>query len=700
MRWLMVCAATLLLCPFHPAVAQPARPNILWISCEDMSPDLGCWGDAYAVSPNIDKLATQGVRYTRCFTHAGVCAPSRSGLITGMYPSSIGTNQMRCLGVPPPEVKCFPEYLRAAGYYCTNNSKTDYQFAPPFTAWDENSAKAHWRNRAKGQPFFAVFNLLTSHESQIRQSAASFEKLRANFKSEELHDPAKAKLPPYYPNTPVVRRDWANYHDVITAMDKQVGNLLKQLEDDGLADDTIVWFWSDHGRGLPRAKRWLYDSGTHVPLIVRVPEKWRKHVRPDQPDALKPGSTNDEMVAFLDFAPTMLVLAGVDRPKHFQGRPFLGVARIEPRPYVYGARDRMDETYDCIRMVRDKKYRYVRNFMPHLSYGQAIDYMDLMPTMQEWRRLHAAGKLTGPQLGYFVQPKPVEELYDTEADPHEINNLAAKPEHQETLKRLRAELLRWMKEIGDVGLIPEPDFDELKRPGGKMAQAAAPQLVQKDQRVEILCSTPGASIAYRTKADWRLYTGPIPAMAGLEARACRIGFQDSVVVGLEKQPKTEPSAPPPHWRDTIQKTDLLDRLLEVNSLDVRSGVEKFYEALKDPSGPVRYWSVIGIENQAKETSATDRAKKAFVALLADPSPSVRCAAAKALCLWGEEKQALPVLVKALREEVQGSARHHAAVALEAIGEKAKPALAEIQAATKDDYDYVQRVSGRIVKKLK
>ena len=479
-------------------------------------------------------------------------------------------------------------------------------------------------------------------------------------------------------------------------MDKQVGGILKQLDDDGLADDTIVLFWSDHGRGLPRGKRWLYDTGTRVPLIVRVPEKWRQHVRPDRPDALKPGGTNNELVAFIDFAPTMLALAGVERPKQFQGRAFLGAAKPEPRRYVYGARDRMDETYDCIRMVRDQKYRYVRNFMPHLSYGQDIDYMNVMPTMQEWRKLHAAGKLTGPQLGYFVKPKPVEELYDTEADPHEVTNLASKPEHQETLKRLRAELLRWMKEIGDVGLIPEPDFDEMKRPGGKMERVAAPILSVQDQRLTIRCDTPGASIAYRTDGAWRLYTGPIANAASIEAKACRIGFQDSAVVSQDKSPKADAAALHPHWRDALRKTDLLDRLQAIKSLDGTTDVSKYFEALKDQDGPVRYWAVIGIENLGEN----ERARKVFLPLLADPSPSVRCAAAKALCLWGEEKQALPVLVKTLKSEVQGSARHHAAVALEAIGEKARPALADIQAATQDEYDYVQRVSSRIVKKLK
>ena len=395
-----------------------ARPNILWISVEDISPDLGCYGDKNAVTPTIDRLAAEGVRFTRCFTHAGVCAPSRSGLITGCYPPSIGTHHMRCQGVPPDDVKCFPEYLRQAGYYCTNNVKTDYQFDVPATAWDESSNKADWRGRDQGQPFFSVINFITTHESQIRDPSKLTQTLVAALKPEQRHDPAKMIVPPFYPDTPVVRRDIANYYDNITAVDGQVAAVLKRLEENGLAEDTIVWFWGDHGRGMPRYKRWLYDTGLHVPLIVHVPEKWRKHVRPDNADALKPGSTIDDLTAFVDFAPTVLSLAGLPKKEHFQGQAFFGPHRaVKPREHVYGHRDRMDETYDLIRTVRDKRFRYVRNFMPWQPYSQDIAYMNEMPTMQEWRRLHAEGKLTGPAADWFRKEKPVEELYDTEADP-------------------------------------------------------------------------------------------------------------------------------------------------------------------------------------------------------------------------------------------------------------------------------------------
>lgn len=431
------CAATL-----HAA----ERPNILWISVEDMSPDLGCYGDAYAVTPHIDRLATQGVRFTHVYGHAGVCAVNRSGIITAMYPTTIGTQHMRCNRPPTEPVRCFTEWLREAGYFCSNRSKTDYNFPSPRTAWDaQGDNHEDWRNpkRRADQPFFCVINLTTTHESQIRLPEQQYRNRVKDFAAHELHDPAKAVLPPYYPDTPVVRRDWARYHDNITFMDKQVGEILAKLEADGLAEKTVVVFWSDHGRGLPRAKRWVYDSGLHVPLIVR----W--------PAVLKEGEVNDDLVALLDLGPTMLSIAQVKPPAHMQGRAFLGEHKAPPRQYVFAARDRMDEAYDLIRAVRDKRYKYIRNYEPLRSRGQAIAYMDMMPTMQEMRRLHAAGELSGPRMQYFEPTKPLEELYDTHSDPHEVNNLAGDPAHAEALARLRAAHEQWQVETGDVGFIPE-----------------------------------------------------------------------------------------------------------------------------------------------------------------------------------------------------------------------------------------------------
>ncbi|MBI1898873.1 MAG: sulfatase-like hydrolase/transferase [Acidobacteria bacterium] len=504
-----------------------SRPNVLWISCEDTSPDLGCYGDAYASTPNLDRLAAQGARFSNAFSTYGVCAPSRSSIITGMYPATIGTQHMRSQGVPPPYVKCFPEYLRAAGYYCTNNVKTDYNFAAPATAWDESSNRAHWRNRASGQPFFSVFNLTVSHESQIRAPRDQFERQTAVLAPGQRHDPEKAQVPPYYPHTPVVRRDWANYYDLVSAVDYQAGRYLKELEDAGLADHTIVFFWGDHGRGLPRAKRWVYDSGIHVPLIVR----W--------PGGLQPGSVRDQLVSLMDLGPTVLNLAGVHVPKYMQGQPFLGPNLPPARRYVFAARDRMDETYDIIRAVRDKQYKYIRNYQPCKPYAQYIDYMDQMPTLREWRHLHAQGKLKGPQQNFFAPEKPVEELYDATRDPHEVNNLAGNPEYSGTLKRLRAAHEKFMKDTGDLALLPEDQLKERMRPGGRWSEAATPSITPaggrfpKAVQVTLGCPTEGASIAWTTgsgdKPHWNLYSQPVrlDRSTAVRVKACRLGWKDS-----------------------------------------------------------------------------------------------------------------------------------------------------------------------------
>ncbi len=429
---------------FAKPAAKNKQPNVLWISAEDISPSLGCYGDSYAITPRLDQLGNEGVRFNRCFTHAGVCAISRSGLITGMYPVAIGSQHMRSQIVLPSHVKAFPEYLRGAGYWTTNRSKTDYNFPPPKAAWDENSANSRdWRGRAAGQPFFSVINLTTTHESQIRGKFG-----------DTLHDPAKAQLPPYIPDTPVTRRDWARYADLLTTLDQQVAAILDQLSVDGLANDTIVFFWGDHGQGLSRGKRWLYDSGTRTPLIIRWPGK------------LEAGSVCEDLVCFLDFAPTMLRLAGVELPSHLHGRVLPpmknGIAADGSRPsavgreFLFGHRDRMDETYDLIRSARDTRFKYIRNYAPRRTYAQNITYMNQMPTMREMRRLNAEGSLAGAPAFFFRESKPVEELFDTEADPHEVVSLADRPEHAETLQRMRAALERWQEDVSDSGLIPEP----------------------------------------------------------------------------------------------------------------------------------------------------------------------------------------------------------------------------------------------------
>jgi uncharacterized sulfatase len=437
----------------------PQRPNILWITCEDISPNLGCYGDTYARTPVLDRLARRAVIYTNAFGVTGVCAPNRSCLITGVYPSTLGSSDMRSTTWLPDHIKCFPEYLRAAGYYCTNNVKTDYNFPTPPTAWDESSRKAHFRGRQPGQPFFAVFNFTVCHESQIRQSDESFFKKTARLTPDQRHDPAEVSVPPFHVDTPEVRQDWARYHDLITAMDYQAGDVLKQLEEDGLADDTIVFFFSDHGAGMPGCKKWVWESGLHVPLIVRVPEKYA-HGAPAQP-----GTRTDRLVSFVDFAPTVLSLAGVAIPEHMQGHAFLGTAADPPREYIFGIRDRMAERYDTVRVVRDKQFQYLRNFQPHLTWSQFVSYTEQMPTMKVWRRLAEQGQLNEVQARYFQPTKPMEELYDTTADPHQIHNLAGDPRSADALARMRAECLAQMRQTHDLGLLPE--YEMHRRAAGR-----------------------------------------------------------------------------------------------------------------------------------------------------------------------------------------------------------------------------------------
>jgi N-sulfoglucosamine sulfohydrolase len=425
------------------------KPNILWITCEDINPYLGCYGDTYAITPNLDKFAAEGLMYTSAFATAPVCAPSRSCLITGVYATSLGTQHLRSDVRLPKQIRCFPEYLRSAGYYCSNNYKKDYNFTD-IDVWDESSQTAHWRKRKPGQPFFSVFNFTSTHQGQINGSDEEFfAKYRSKLEPEELHNPARVPLPPYYPDTPIVRKIWTRYYDLITFMDKQVGDLLSKLQDDGLADNTIVFFFSDHGLGVPRHKRTLYDSGLHVPLIIRFPEKY-KNLAP-----LQAGQKTDRLVSFVDFAPTILSLAGLPIPDYIQGRDFLGAQMGQSRKYIYGASSRVDEVYEMSRCVRDKRYKYIRNYMPHLPYVQPSEYPDRAEIMQELRRVVRDGGLTETQKLFWRPTRPVEELYDTQMDSHEIRNLAESTDYQRILRRMRKVHRKWMADTRDTGLLPE-----------------------------------------------------------------------------------------------------------------------------------------------------------------------------------------------------------------------------------------------------
>jgi len=435
------------------------RPNILWLSCEDISPHLGCYGDPHAMTPHLDQLALQGVRFTHAFTAAGVCAPCRSSIITGMYQNSIGTHHMRSDAKLPTWLQPFPILLRSAGYYCTNNSKTDYQFTQPAPdeIWDESSGRAHWRKGPPDKPFFAVFNFTGCHESGIA-STSKYQEVTQGLTADQRQDPNRlTTLPPYIPDTPVAREDWKRNYELITAMDAWVGELLDELKRAGKYDDTIIFFWSDHGVGLPRAKRWLYESGTHIPLIVHIPEKFRNSGQ------AATGSVNDELVSSVDFAPTVLNLAGLAIPETMQGRAFLGPNLSPARRYIYGARDRMDERYDIIRAVRDQRYRYIRNFEPLKPYYQFMNTAELGATMREIRLAEDQGTLPALARQFSLGSKPAEELYDLEHDPHEVHNLAGDPQYQERLQIMRRECLRWQKDIRDIGLVPEAEIEIRER---------------------------------------------------------------------------------------------------------------------------------------------------------------------------------------------------------------------------------------------
>ncbi|MDO5980278.1 sulfatase-like hydrolase/transferase [Flavivirga spongiicola] len=415
------------------------RPNILWIVSEDNSPYLGCYGDANATTPNLDKLASEGILYTNAFANAPVCAAARSTIISGMYPTTMGTQNMRSKYNIPEFIKFFPEYLKKEGYYTTNNSKTDYNTSIPKGVWDESSTKAHYKNRKEEQPFFAIFNIGVSHESSLHKT-----------KHDSLlrHDPAKVKLPPYHPDTPEIRHDWAQFYDKIEDMDSQVADVLKELDDAGLAENTIVAYYSDHGGILARSKRFVYETGTHVPMIWRFPEKY-KHLAP-----AKPNTQLDRLVSFVDLAPSILSLTDVKVPDYMQGQAFLGNQQAKPREYVHLFSDRMDERFDKVRAVRNKQYRYIKNYMPHRMYGDFLEYQWRAPSSKSWEEVYKLGKCNETQ-SIFWNKKPTEELYDTTKDPWEVNNLVNNPEYKDVLDKMREETNDWMYSIKDSGFIPE-----------------------------------------------------------------------------------------------------------------------------------------------------------------------------------------------------------------------------------------------------
>ena len=427
---------------------QADKPNILWITCEDITTMVGCYGDPLAITPNIDQLANRGVLFENAYSTAPVCAPARSCLVSGVYATSLGTQNLRSDFQIPDYIRTLPHILRDNGYYCSNNYKEDYNFFDS-TIWDESSHEAHWRNRPENMPFFSVFNFETTHQSQIFGDDDDFyKKYGHQLSDKERTKPGEIILPPYFFDSPQVRKLWARYYDLVKLMDRQVGDILAQLEEDGLTENTIIFFYSDHGTGMPRAKRALYNSGIKVPFIVYIPEKYRDI------SIYSPGSRTTDIVSFVDFPPTTLNVLGIDIPDYMQGIAFMG-KNPEKSDFVYATSDRVDEAFEISRAVKSKKYSYIRNFLPHLPLIQPNFYTDQSEIMQELLRLKDITSMTADQKGVWLPKRTPEELYDLEADPYETNNIVNDPAYKEVLLEMRLELNNWLLETHDTGLIPE-----------------------------------------------------------------------------------------------------------------------------------------------------------------------------------------------------------------------------------------------------
>lgn len=431
---------------FHYSISHAQDvPNIIWIVSEDNSPFAGAYGDDIATTPNMDRLSSEGFLYTNAHANAPVCAPARNTIITGVYASSNGNQHMRSNYEVSEVIKFFPLYLRQAGYYTTNNAKEDYNIATHQTReiWNESSIQAHYKNREPGQPFFAVFNDNQSHEGRMHTRIPA---------GELRHDPEKVTLPPYLPDTPDIRHDIAQYYDHVENMDKWIGEMLLELEESGEAENTIVFYYGDHGGVFPRSKRYVYETGTRVPFIIRIPEQYK-----DLWPAEEPGSQVDRLISFVDLAPTILSIIGTDIPDFMQGEPFLGGQRTPDPEYVYMFRGRMDERYDMSRAVRSDRFRYIRNYMPYRIYGQRLDYLWRAPSMQSWEETCRRGECNEMQKKFW-NPKPVEELYDSLNDPWEVTNLADDPAYEGVLEQMRRVSREWITDIKDTGFIPEAEL--------------------------------------------------------------------------------------------------------------------------------------------------------------------------------------------------------------------------------------------------
>ncbi|GHC46144.1 sulfatase [Roseibacillus persicicus] len=435
------------------------RPNILWITSEDNGKEwLGCYGNEQAKTPNLDSFAKRSVQFQNFFSNAPVCAVARSTILTGVYAPSQGSQHMRSRHAIPSNHKPYVSYLREAGYYCSNASKTDFNFIINDKAvWDECDGKAHYRNRAEGQPFFSIFNLTDSHESSLFPDRIAKNRENGHIPPTPRLSPEEVEVPPYLPDLPEIRSDYAVYSDTITHLDRKIGKILSELESQGLADDTIVFYFSDHGGILPRGKRYLKDTGVNVPLLVHVPEKWK---------ALSPftnGSVTEEKAAFIDLAPTLFSMLGIEIPEIMQGRAILGEKRKPAPEYVFLYADRFDEIYGMRRGLTDGRWKYIRRFTPHLPAAPYSYYQFGQDGWTAWKKAWQEGNLSEELSRIWEPNQEVEELFDTQSDPWEVKNLAQDPAFAEQLKTMREALAGQMATIADTGIIPEPMFPELAK---------------------------------------------------------------------------------------------------------------------------------------------------------------------------------------------------------------------------------------------
>ncbi len=510
-------------------------PNIIWLVAEDQSPDwFPMYGDSTISLPDLEALAKDGVVFDNAVAPVPVCAPARSALITGMYPTTLGTHNMRTyapgrregdrpypgLDIPsyspivPDAVKMFPEYLRKKGYYTANGPKEDYNFEKTDAAWDESNKHPHWRNKRKKQPFFAVFNFAVCHESQIWVRG----------KDSLFVDPAKVPVPAYFPDTETVRHDLAVNYSNLKRLDNQIGEIIAELKEDGLYENSIIFFYGDHGGPFPRHKRALYDTGVQVPLVIKFPEN------------LNAGERDDRLISFIDYAPTVLSFAGIEPPKVMQGIAQFGEFEVKRKPeYTFHSSDRFDEIYDRLRAVRSKRYKYIKSYHTDISHALPVDYREQMPMMQELRKLHKAKKLNVIQDFWLSAVKPEEELYDLQKDPHELHNLAGNKDLTDTLVLYRQILKDWIRDTKDLGEYPEKELIDNWLVDGKQPELPPLEMEDKNDSIRLISKKSDATIVWKHAQDsvWNVYGEPLPANIPFEAKAERIGYSDSAILRFE-----------------------------------------------------------------------------------------------------------------------------------------------------------------------